>query len=86
MYFFSQRSQVSPNFLTKNATKKNRAPLASNDISINGKKTLQVQSGNKVKKGQIIATTGKNNFYFEMKKFETPINPIKYLCNLTNNG
>ncbi|CAC9582215.1 murein hydrolase activator EnvC family protein [thiotrophic endosymbiont of Bathymodiolus puteoserpentis (Logatchev)] len=41
--------------------------------------TLQVQSGNKVKKGQVIATTGKNNFYFEMKKFETPINPIKYL-------
>jgi lipoprotein NlpD len=41
--------------------------------------TLQVQSGDKVKKGQVIATTGKNNFYFEMKKFETPINPIKYL-------
>jgi lipoprotein NlpD len=35
--------------------------------------TLQVQSGDKVKKGQVIATTGKNNFYFEMKKFETPI-------------
>jgi lipoprotein NlpD len=32
--------------------------------------TLQVQSGDKVKKGQVIATTGKNNFYFEMKKFE----------------
>ena len=41
--------------------------------------TLQVQSGDKVEKGQVIATTGKNNFYFEMKKFETPINPIKYL-------
>ena len=41
--------------------------------------TLQAQNGDKVEKGQIIATTGKNNFYFEMKKFETPINPIKYL-------
>lgn len=42
-------------------------------------KTLKVQNGDKVKKGQIIALTGKDNFYFEMKKFETPINPIKYL-------
>ncbi len=42
-------------------------------------KTLQVKDGDKVKKGQVIAYTGKNNFYFEMKKFKTPINPIKYL-------
>lgn len=41
--------------------------------------TLKVQSGDKIKKGQIIALTGKNNFYFEMKKFETPIDPLKYL-------
>ncbi|BAS68081.1 murein hydrolase activator EnvC family protein [Bathymodiolus septemdierum thioautotrophic gill symbiont] len=41
--------------------------------------TLKVQSGDKVTKGQIIALTGKNNFYFEMKKFETPIDPLKYL-------
>ncbi|SMN14483.1 Lipoprotein NlpD [uncultured Candidatus Thioglobus sp.] len=41
--------------------------------------TLKVVSGNKVKKGQIVALTGKNNFYFEMKKFKTPINPLNYL-------
>lgn len=41
--------------------------------------SLKVQSGNKVTKGQIIAYTGKNNFYFTMKKFETPIDPLKYL-------
>ncbi len=41
--------------------------------------TLKVQNDNKVKKGQIIATTGADNFYFAMKKFETPINPLEYL-------
>lgn len=41
--------------------------------------SLKVQVGDKVKKGQVIALTGKDNFYFEMKKFETLINPIKYL-------
>ncbi|MDC9715158.1 MAG: M23 family metallopeptidase [Gammaproteobacteria bacterium] len=41
--------------------------------------TLKVVSGDKVKKGQVVALTGKNNFYFEMKKFETPINPLNYL-------
>jgi lipoprotein NlpD len=46
--------------------------------------TLQVQSGDKVKKGQVIATTGKNNFYFEMKKFETPINPNWKNINVIN--
>ncbi len=40
---------------------------------------LKVQNGDKIKKGQIIALTGKDNFYFEMKKFETPIDPLKYL-------
>jgi hypothetical protein len=33
-------SQALPSFLTKNATKKNRAPLANNDISINGKNAI----------------------------------------------
>ncbi len=42
-------------------------------------KTLIVFDGDKIKKGQIIATTGKKPFYFEMKKFKEPINPIKYL-------
>jgi len=42
-------------------------------------KTLIVFDGDKVKKGQIIATTSEEPFYFEMKKFKEPINPIKYL-------
>lgn len=42
-------------------------------------KTLIVFDGDKVKKGQIIATTSDKPFYFEMKKFKEPINPIKYL-------
>ncbi|SMM98104.1 Lipoprotein NlpD [uncultured Candidatus Thioglobus sp.] len=41
--------------------------------------TLKVQAGDKVKQGQIIAITGKRNFYFEMKKFKSLINPINYL-------
>jgi lipoprotein NlpD len=41
--------------------------------------SLKVKSGDKVKRGQVIALTGTDNFYFEMKKFETPINPLKYL-------
>lgn len=41
--------------------------------------SLKVIDGDKVKKGQIIASTGQDDFYFEMKKFETPINPLKYL-------
>jgi len=40
---------------------------------------LTVQNGDTIKKGQIIALTGEDNFYFEMKKFETPIDPLKYL-------
>jgi lipoprotein NlpD len=42
-------------------------------------KTLIVFDGDKVKKGQVIATTSDVPFYFEMKKFKEPINPIKYL-------
>ena len=42
-------------------------------------RTLRVRRGDKVKSGKIIALTGKNDFYFELKKFETPINPLKYL-------
>lgn len=41
--------------------------------------SLKVERGDQVKKGQIIALTGINDFYFEMKKFKTPINPLKYL-------
>ena len=41
--------------------------------------SLEVKYGDKIKKGQLIALTSKDNFYFEMKKFETPINPLKYL-------
>lgn len=41
--------------------------------------SLEVKYGDKIKKGQVIALTSKDNFYFEMKKFETPINPLKYL-------
>ncbi len=40
---------------------------------------LKVKYGDKIKKGEVIALTGHNNFYFEMKKFETPINPLKYM-------
>jgi len=40
---------------------------------------LEAKYGDKIKKGEVIALTGHNDFYFEMKKFETPINPLKYL-------
>ena len=39
----------------------------------------QIKLGDSVYKGQVIAKTTANDFYFEMKKFETPINPLKYL-------
>ncbi|BBB23543.1 conserved hypothetical protein [Isorropodon fossajaponicum endosymbiont JTNG4] len=42
-------------------------------------KDLIVENGDTVTKGQIIAITNKIPFYFEMKKFKQPINPIKYL-------
>ncbi|HAD99175.1 MAG TPA: hypothetical protein DCG46_03945 [Gammaproteobacteria bacterium] len=41
--------------------------------------SLKVKGGDNVTKGQVIALTSNNDFYFEMKKFETPINPLKYL-------
>ena len=40
---------------------------------------LKIKNGMRVKKGQIIASTQASNFYFKIKKFSTPINPIKYL-------
>lgn len=42
-------------------------------------KTRKVFEGDNVKKGQEIAITGKNPFYFELKKFSSPIDPIPYL-------
>ncbi len=41
--------------------------------------TLRVKKGDKVAQRDIIALTGKSDFYFEMKKFKTPIDPLKYL-------
>ena len=40
---------------------------------------LRAREGDHVDKGQVIALTGKNPFYFEMKKYSDPINPLKYL-------
>lgn len=40
---------------------------------------LKVANGDKIEKGQMIAITGEDNFYFGMKKFKTPIDPLKYL-------
>ena len=40
---------------------------------------LRAREGDHVEKGQVIALTGKNPFYFEMKKYSDPINPLKYL-------
>lgn len=42
-------------------------------------RNLRVKRGEQVKQGAIIALTGKTKFYFEMKKFKTPIDPLKYL-------
>ena len=39
----------------------------------------QIKLGDTVIKGQLIAKTTQKHFYFEMKKFETPINPLNYL-------
>lgn len=41
--------------------------------------TLQVATGDQVAKGDVIAHTTNQPFYFEMKKFELTINPLKYL-------
>lgn len=40
--------------------------------------SFKVKNGDTVQKGQVIAITGKKPFYFELKKFSEPINPIPY--------
>ena len=40
---------------------------------------IYVSEGDNIEKGQVIAITGNKPFYFEMKKYEEPINPLKYL-------
>ena len=40
---------------------------------------IYVSEGDSIEKGQVIAITGNKPFYFEMKKYEEPINPLKYL-------
>jgi lipoprotein NlpD len=41
--------------------------------------SLQASLGDSVDKGQVIAMTTDQPFYFEMTKFEQTINPLKYL-------
>ena len=45
----------------------------------NQNQEIYVSEGGIVDKGQVIAITGNKPFYFEMKKYEEPINPLKYL-------
>ena len=45
----------------------------------NQNQSLLVSEGDIIDKGQLIATTSNKPFYFEMKKYEEPINPLKYL-------
>ena len=45
----------------------------------NQNQELLVSEGDNIDKGQLIAITGDKPFYFEMKKYEEPINPLKYL-------
>ena len=45
----------------------------------NQNQELLVSEGDIIEKGQLIALTGDKAFYFEMKKYEEPINPLKYL-------
>ena len=45
----------------------------------NQNQELLVSEGDAIEKGQLIALTGDKPFYFEMKKYEEPINPLKYL-------
>jgi len=45
----------------------------------NQNQELLVSEGDTIEKGQLIALTGDKPFYFEMKKYEEPINPLKYL-------
>ncbi len=46
--------------------------------------SLEVKPGDKVTQGKIIALTGEDDFYFEMRKFKTSINPLEYLQQSTN--
>jgi len=45
----------------------------------NQNQELLVSESDIIEKGQLIALTGDKPFYFEMKKYEEPINPLKYL-------
>ena len=45
----------------------------------NQNQEIYVSEGDNIDKGQVIAITGNKPFYFEMKKYEEPINPLKYL-------
>ena len=45
----------------------------------NQNQKLLVSEGDTIEKGDLIAITGDKPFYFEMKKYEEPINPLKYL-------
>ena len=45
----------------------------------NQNQEIYVSEGDTIEKGQVIAITGNKPFYFEMKKYEEPINPLKYL-------
>lgn len=45
----------------------------------NQNQKLLVSEGDTIEKGELIAITGDKSFYFEMKKYEEPINPLKYL-------
>ena len=40
---------------------------------------IYVNEGDSVNKGQVIAITGSKPFYFETKKYEEPLNTLKYL-------
>ncbi len=40
---------------------------------------LRVSLGDQIKKGEVVASTTSQPFYFEMKKFDQAINPLKYL-------
>jgi len=45
----------------------------------NQNQQLLVSEGEIIQKGGLIALTSDKPFYFEMKKYEEPINPLKYL-------
>ena len=45
----------------------------------NQNQELLVSEGDIIEKGGLIALTSNKPFYFEMKKYEEPINPLKYL-------